>query len=264
MKILHVIPSISLRRGGPSTATLNMVKGLNRAGYLTHLATTDDDGPGRHLPTQLGQLIVDDGAPTWFFRRQTNFYAFSWPLTQWLKDHVTDYDLLHIHALFSYATLPAAFWAYRKNIPYVIQPEGMLGQWGMENRRSSLKKLSFSIIERPLLERAKAIHYTCVAEQQQAEPLNIAQRTTSIPLGVELSTFENLPEPQRFLDVYPELAGKMIILFLSRLDPIKGLDMLLPAFAEAKRVEPDLALVVAGSGEPGFARLLQRQADSSP
>src|SRR5690242_6919694 len=112
MKILHVIPSTSAADGGPSTALATMTRALVQAGVSVDVATTDDDG-GKHLDVPLGEPVLRDGVRHWFFSRQTNFYKVSLPLARWLERNVWQHDVAHIHALFSYAALPAAWYASR-------------------------------------------------------------------------------------------------------------------------------------------------------
>src|SRR4051812_8231237 len=118
-KVLHVIPSVGARRGGPSFLVRTLAQGLSQRGIETHIATTDDDGPMRSQ-VPCGVPVLEHGVTHWYFRRQTRFYTFSWPLSCWLSDHIADYDLVHIHALFSYSTLAAAYWARRYRVPYVV------------------------------------------------------------------------------------------------------------------------------------------------
>src|SRR5205807_10576679 len=66
--------------------------------------------------------------------------------------------------------------------------------------------------------------------------------------------------PELFLARHPDLAGRRVILFLSRLDPIKGLDLLLKGYARTREAIPDAALVIAGNGEDSFLARLQDQA----
>lgn len=139
MQVLHVIPSISRVHGGPSIALETMVRGLAHAGATVHVATTDDDGAGR-LDVPHGEPVTRDGATYFFFPRQTQFYKFSLPLTQWLGRSVKNYDALHIHALFSYASMPAAFFATRAHVPYILRPLGTLNRYGMQKHHAALKK----------------------------------------------------------------------------------------------------------------------------
>lgn len=251
MKVLHVIPSVGPRRGGPSRAVLDMCRGLARAGVNVTLATTDDNGIDR-LSVPLVEPVDEGGVACWYFPRQTRFYTASWPLTTWLWRHVPDYDLVHVHAVFSYSSLPASFFALRAGAPYIITPHGILRSWGVRNRRPLLKRLSFHLIERRILRHAKLIHYT--SEQERLEGAELGVRTPSavIPLGIGLSTFERLPDPGTFRRLHPGLAGRTLLLFLSRLNPIKGLDLLLPALARVRQAQPDVALVLAGRGVPDY------------
>lgn len=259
LRVLHVIPSLGPLRGGTSLAVLTMAQGLAQTGLDIYIATTDDNGPDAHLNVPLGQPIVQSGVTHWYFRRQTRFYAFSCPLTSWLAHHIHYYDLVHIHALFSYASLPTAFCAATRSIPYIVQPHGMLNHWGMHNRRPWLKKFSFQLIERRILARASSILFTCEHEHLQAEGLGLHTPSSIIPVPLDLTPFACLPAPDNFRTQYPKLAQKRLILFLSRLDPKKGLDLLLPAFAQVSRTIPDIALVLAGSGDPSYEAWLRAE-----
>jgi glycosyltransferase involved in cell wall biosynthesis len=233
-----------------------IARALAQAGLEVHVATTDDNGVG-HLNVPLGQPVRQDGVTIWYFRRQTRFYAVSWPLTRWLARHISNYDLVHIHALFSYASLPAAFFAARHRVPYIVRPLGTLNRWGMQQRRPLLKRLSFRLIESRILSGASIVHYTSEEERLEAEELGVVASSAVIPLGIDLSAFEHLPAPGTFQRCYPQLAGRTLLLFLSRLDPTKGLDLLLPAFAQVRREHSDVALVLAGHGAPDYEAWLQ-------
>jgi len=260
MKILHVIPSLSPRRGGPSFTLRAMARALAEAGLEIHIAATDDDGPDGRLRVPLGQPLVEDGVTSWYFPRQTRFYTASWPLTQWLARHTGEYDLVHIHALFSYASMPAAFYAVRYNVPYLVRPLGTLNRYGMHQRRPWLKQLSFQLIERRIIEHATLIHYTSEQERKEAAELGVDHPSVVIPNPVELPTAAQIQRKGRFRQQHPWLAERTLLLFLSRLDPKKGLDLLLPAFAQLKSTHPDVALVIAGEGKAAFVTDLQKQA----
>src|SRR5207248_1206849 len=109
-KVLHVIPSVGPLRGGPSVMVRQLAASLAREGVEVHVATTNDNGP-ETLDVACGVPVRQDGVTYWFFPRQVRFYNFSWPLNAWLAQHVRDFDVVHIHALFSFASLPAAYWS---------------------------------------------------------------------------------------------------------------------------------------------------------
>src|SRR4029079_11017995 len=102
-RILHVVPSLAPRYGGPSAATLGICRALAAAGTRTLIATTDADGPGR-LPASLGDVTTYEGLDTVFFPRQIS-ESFKWssPLARWVRHHATAFDLVHVHAVFSHS-----------------------------------------------------------------------------------------------------------------------------------------------------------------
>jgi glycosyltransferase involved in cell wall biosynthesis len=220
---------------------------LASLGVEVDVATTDDDGPGvRAVP--LGAPIPEHGALFRYFARRTQFYTVSPGLARWVEGSVDQYDLVHIHALFSYPPIVAARAAQRSRVPYLIRPLGTLNRYGMQ-RRAWLKRLSLRMVERSLIESASALHFTSVREKQEAEQLGIRFRSVVIPNIVETADDEERqPDPYK-------------ILFLSRLDPVKGLDLLLAAFARVRQREPRARLHIAGDGEASFVTSLKNLAD---
>jgi glycosyltransferase involved in cell wall biosynthesis len=257
VRVLHVIPSIGPLRGGPSFVVRALAEGLAQRGVTVDVAATDDNGPER-LSVPLGQPIVERGVTYRYFPRQTRFYNASLPLTAWLWKAVPDYQLVHIHALFSYSSTVSAWMARRQHVPYVIRPLGILNQWGMENRRPFLKNLSYKLLERRLLEGAAAIHYTSVQEQKEAEALGFRAPGAIIPNPLESS--DRRAAPGSFRAKFPELAGGLLLLFMSRVDEKKGLDLLIPAFARLRQTAPQAKLIIAGSGPEALIASLKNLA----
>lgn len=260
MKVLHVIPSLAAAHGGPSKALPLMAEALAGHGIQVDVATTDDDGPGKTLDSiPHSAPVQQNGFRVFYFHKQTEFYKVSIPMFLWLVKHVSDYDLVHIHAVFSFSTI-AAGWACRmRRVPYIVRPLGVLNTWGMRNRRRLIKAWSFRLLDKPVLDHAAAIHYTARQELNEAAPLNIDSRPVVIPLGIHLQPFESLPSPAEFHTRFPETLGKPVVLFLSRLDPKKNIELLLDAF---QKVDPPAHLVIAGSGNSDYvARLKARAAD---
>lgn len=265
MKVLHVIPSVSSAHGGPSRAMALMERALCPLGVTVDVATTDDDGPGHRLPPE--SVVAahaklsgrqGDTAAYHVFSKQTEFYKVSPRLGSWLMSHARDYDLVHIHALFSYSSWAAARAARKAGVPYIVRPLGTLNRYGVEERRPWLKQASLRWIEGPYLRRAAAVHFTATAEQKQAEILGIPMRSVVLPLAVEA---EGAPDSATLLAQYPELANKRIVLFLSRLDPVKNIEALLKAMAAISIEFSDVILVVAGDGRADYVAKLKRFAE---
>src|SRR2546430_2721704 len=126
MRVLHVIPSLSLKHGGPSFAMPLIARALARQGVQVDVATTDDDGPGGRLKVPLEEPVHQTEFTVFYFRKQSEFYKVSLPFTRWMKAHVRDYDLVHVHALFSYISVSAARIARDQRVPYAIRPSAVL------------------------------------------------------------------------------------------------------------------------------------------
>ena len=169
-----------------------IARSLAKAGIHVDVATTDDNGPGACLSVPLEESIPQNGWYAFYFRKQTEFYKVSLPFRRWVKQHAPDYDLVHIHALFSFTSSCAARAARRTAVPYVIRPLGVLNRWGMANRRRWLKRLSFRYIEQPILQNATAMHYTSYAEQVEAEQSGATAPALVVPLGIEVGEYQRL------------------------------------------------------------------------
>jgi glycosyltransferase involved in cell wall biosynthesis len=263
MKVLHVIPSLSPTQGGPSKALPEMARALVQAGVSVDVACTDDDGTGLRLSGVSHGVPVThaDGFRVFYFPKQTEFYKVSLPLLSWLCRHAREYEVIHIHTVFSFATLAGALAARLAGVPYIVRPLGVLNVWGMKNRRRWVKALSFGLLDKPALNRAAAIHYTSDQEAAEAAPLGLTPQPVVLPLGMDLSGFASLPPREALAREWPQAAGKKVILFLSRLDEKKGLPVLLEAFAKVHREYPQAFLLVAGDGDSVFLQTLQHQSE---
>lgn len=255
LRVLHVIPSIGSARGGPSVVLRTMARGQAELGLEVHVVTTDDDGPGRRR-APISRPVVDKGVSYWIFPRQTRFYTFSWPVTRWLSRQIAEFDVIHIHALFSYVSVAAALYAKRSGIPYIVRPLGSLNRWGMQMRRPWLKRLSLRFVESRILKGAAGVQFTSEQEAAEAQQLLVHHRSLVVPEPVDISVSASAQE--RCRSSKPQVTTQMRVLFLSRLDPKKGLDLLLAAFARVRENHPHATLVIAGDGDPAFIAALQQ------
>lgn len=253
MKVLHVIPSLSIVHGGPSLALALMERALAQQGISVETATTDDDGPGRRTGKPLDQPVREGNAVRWYFAKRLDFYKVSPAFARWIEREVGRYDLVHIHALFSFLPAVAARAARHAGVPYVVRPLGTLNEYGIKRRRPWLKALSMRLVEGPMLRHAAAVHFTSDEEAMQARALGLRVREAVIPLGI--------PVPGGARARMPGAAGARL-LYLSRLDAKKNLEGLLAALALLKDESPHLQLVVAGDGEARYVASLKEHARS--
>ena len=249
MKILHLIPSVAAIRGGPSIAVIEMVRSLRTLGIDIEIVTTNDNG-NTVLDVPLNILHEYEKVPVRFFARfspsihTVREFAFSADLTAWLWQHLRDYDLLHVHAIFSYPSTIAMAIARAQNVPYINQPHGILCQWSLQQKQRK-KELYLNLIEKANLHGAKALHLTADQEQKELELLGWNLSSFILPLGIDLPVA--LPNAREQLHQMLNIPSQVpVILFLSRLHPKKGLDYLIPALGKLR--DRSFAFVLAGSG----------------
>jgi glycosyltransferase involved in cell wall biosynthesis len=141
------------------------------------------------------------------------------------------------------------------DVPYVITAHGMLDPWSLSQR--SLKKRLYMLLRlRRNLNRAAAVHFTTDIERDLTGPLHIKAPAIVEPYCLDLSEFNQLPARGSFRKKFPQVGDRKIVLFLSRLHPKKGLDLLIPAFAHANA--KDSVLVLAGPVDPDYEAELDR------
>jgi glycosyltransferase involved in cell wall biosynthesis len=211
------------------------------------------------------------------------------PLRSALKTVAEDADLVHVHAVWEELQHQACVAARRSGTPYILSPHGMLDPWSLaQNRLMKAAYLQFRL--RRDLNRAVAIHCTTETEARLLKPLGLRSPTFIVPNGIDLGEFQVDDQDECFQNDGPppvaiqpspadqpdavesEAASRqtvasrlvrlrkrypLIVLFLSRLHPKKGLDLLLPAFANLQR--DDVALVLAGPGDPDYVAALEQQ-----
>jgi glycosyltransferase involved in cell wall biosynthesis len=259
MRVLHVVPSISLKYGGPSNVP-GLVRALIRHGVQATLATTNIDPDGR-LDVPVNEPLVRDGVPYVFHHAWPvgGRYALAPSMVSAVRQIARTCDLVHIHWLYNFPCIAAARAAIASSVPFVVQPRGSLDPH-MLKKSTRLKRLYLETIGRPLLTRAAAVVFT--AEQEREVAVYPRRRPEwVIPNALDWSTYERLPARGMFRANFPAIDGPFL-LFLGRLSRQKGLDLLLRAFEPISRARPDLWLVLAGPDHEGYeshVRELARQ-----
>ncbi len=265
MRILQIVPSISLVYGGPSQMVRSLAAALAAEGIDVTVLTTDANGDAGQPPlaVPLEQPIPTDGYQIRYFRCSPfRRYKFSLGLLWWLARHGRDYDLAHIHALFSPVSTAAATVARWLGLPYLLRPLGTLDPSDLQKKRQ-LKQLYGQWLEKPNLSGAAGVHFTSEQEAQISHRFGAQTRDVIVPLGVDLAAA--LPAPgqarQRW-GIAPEVP---LVLFMSRLDPKKGFDLLLPALEQLATEGIDFHFVLAGANpqDPSYEGQIREQVETA-
>ena len=247
MRIIQIVPSVSLVYGGPSQMVLGLSAALAAEGIEVSLLTTNANGDAGQAPLDvpLAQPLQQDGYKIFYFPCSPfQRYKFSLGLLQWLRLHGREYDLVHIHALFSPISTAAAYLARSLSLPYILRPLGTLDPADLRKKRW-LKQVYGFLWEKPNLAGAAAIHFTSQQEAKISERFGATTQDLVIPLGVKLP--EKRPVPGQIRRQLGIAENCPLLLFLSRLDPKKGLDLLIPALEQLKEEGLDFHFVLAGS-----------------
>jgi glycosyltransferase involved in cell wall biosynthesis len=267
VRILHVIPSVSDRSGGPAQAIFPMCRALLTRGLDVTITTTNHGESDQFANDSLvstngnknGQLNTARsyrGVSTYFFPVQWgDGFKYSRPLAAWLNANVKSFDVVHIHAVFNHACIAAARACRKQGVPYVIRPLGTLDPWSMK-QKPLRKKLFWALEGKKMLHEAGAIHYTAQAERSAAERLLGLRRGKVVPLGIDGS---DLPVHNQ-TSAGPFGEPNPYVLVLSRLHPKKGLDILIEAFLDLRKRErfSEWRLVIAGDGDEDYLDSLKQ------
>ena len=259
LKVLHVIPSISPRRGGPSQAAIEMVNALRLRHVDASILTTNDDCESLLTDLPIGGWTSYCGVPVLAFPRWNppirvlKEYIFSSRLNRWFPGNIRNFDIIHVHALFSYPSTVAMMHARRARIPYLLRTIGQLSPWSLAQSKLR-KQLMLKLVERRNLDSASLLHFTTTRERDECfTAFGQSFPSLVLPLGVRL------PSP---LPAIKSKSDGLRLLFLSRLHPKKQLEVLLKGLALFQSDNPQAIwqLDIAGTGEPAYLASLQKLA----
>ena len=222
-----------------------MARAVARRGHEVAIYTTDRDAEPREGLTP-GWIFDDGGVEIRVFAQGApRSFATSWPLAAALDAGVAQADVVHIHSLYLFHVWAAARACRRQAKPYLLRPHGTLDPFIRRRRRLEKRVLGLLFQDRVIRD-AAALHWTAAEEGELAAPATFGTPGIVIPNGLDLAEFTTLPPPGFLRAKHPEIGDRRIVLFLSRLNFKKGLDLLIPAFAATTARHRDLHLVIVG------------------
>ncbi len=226
MRILQIVPSISLIYGGPSQMVLGLAPALVKEGVEVTVLTTDSNGDigQKPLDVALNCHVKQDGYEIIYFHcAPFRRYKFSLDLLKWLKRHAQEFDIAHIHALFSPVSSAAAMVCRQQKLPYILRPLGTLDPSDLRKKKL-LKQLYVEILERHNLAGAAAIHFTSDQEAKISERFGVSTKDLVIPLGVSRDgKMGRLGDRVNLVRSHLGIPEDVpLLLFMSRIDPKKG------------------------------------------
>lgn len=154
-------------------------------------------------------------------------------------------DVVHLHEFWIPRLWKAASAARRHRIPYVLSPHGTIGPRHLADKRLK-KRIGMILGGRRLISGARFVQAFTATEASEIAGIVGNVPIEVIPNGIVAEEFASLPPAEEFTQRVPGLSGKPYLLFLARLSPTKGIDLLIESFIAVSHHHPSLQLVVAG------------------
>lgn len=263
MKILHIISSLDPAYGGPSIAIVKLCNAqasvsTHKVSLLSACLGSNEKARQREITALLLNRVRLVIIPS--------FLKYRLPLNIFLYLRIIgSSDVIHVHGMYRGFVTFAALFGVLFNKKVIVRPHGNLDPYlrrtykSMYPFKNVLKSIAEECIERPLLSRVSALHFTARREKQLASWFHNNTRSFIVPNGVEN------PFPVSDRHYIHKLLGldrdKHVILFMGRLHYKKGIDLLISAFSILLSQNSNLHLVIAGPDNDGLLDSLARQAD---
>jgi glycosyltransferase involved in cell wall biosynthesis len=258
LRVLHVIDSIDSSTGGPIQSIIQLAA-HQMHDIETSLVTLDlhAEGIDGDFPLPARYLGVDD-----IFRRTTGAFRLTPTMVPWLRQHASSYDIVVLHSIWTFAPLGAWLALRRAGVPYVAFTHGMLDPWFKRTYplKHAKKQLFWSLFLGRLLNEAAGVIFTAEEERLMARGSFCGfqqYRENIISLGVEKDRNDRDVCMRAFHNKLPKLGGRKFILFLGRIHPKKGCDILIEAFSRFSVENDEFDLVVAGPDPLGLRPVLE-------
>ncbi len=218
MKISHILEDYSKLSGGLRTVVQDLNQRLNRNKIESSIVTT--------------QAETDDNVEVCRRSLYKGVWCFSRELKSSLKN--TNSDVNHIHGIWMYPQYIASKLSYKSDIPYIVTPHGMLEPWLWEHGTTK-KKLYFGIMVKKYFYNANVLHAITPDEKDNLYNLLGHNNIEVIPNSISYTDIDSYG--------LEKLSKEKYILFVGRLHPKKGIDLLIQALSQLQKLEYKLKIV---------------------
>ena len=268
MKVIQLIGGLDLKGGGPQHALLLLNKYLNKKGIDSVIFTTNS-GYAKNLKVPLRKIFIYQDTKTIFYfypdffllRKFSKLYysgIYGSDLFIGLFKNIKNYNIIHIHGIFSFLEIFGSTFSFYFKKPYIITPLGSLSPELIKKRSKILKNMYLTLFGKRIFKKSSGIHCRTNYEKKEIEKLDfgLEEKIFVLPNGIEISQFEKFDN--EVFKKYSSLKDKKYILFLSRINWKKGLDILIPAFSEISKIYKDIYLVIAGPDEEKYGEKVRK------
>lgn len=237
MRVIHVVPAIAEEASGPSYSVVRLCESLIAQGQDVTLAALDW-APLPAPPPFLKTFPLGLGP-----RRLGR----SPGMRRWLDDAARQgtADLFHNHSLWMMPNVYPGWVARQQQVPLMVSPRGTLSAWAMSSG-SAIKRVFWPWLQKPALAATTCFHATAESEYDDIRRMGFRQPVVIIPNGIDIP------------DLVPKILNESrTLLFLGRVHPKKGVDLLLHAWQVVMTRFPDWDLQIVGPDNGGYLVKMQ-------
>lgn len=262
MKILQLIPAFypAFGYGGTVRVAYELSKGLVQRGHDLTVYTTDTYDKSHRIKQENRKPVIIDGIRVYRFRNISNWLAWKrYPIPPSLilttKRKIKDFDVIHMHGFRSTLSIPIYYYAKKYGIPYILQAHGSVATYF---QKGTLKRIFDRLWGYKILRGAAKLIAVTPTEAKQYKSMGVSEDKIEImPNGIDLSEYNNLPQRGEFKRKYDLNDKQKIVLYLGRIHKIKGLDLLVRAFADLSNGFNNAKLVIVGADDGYLLALKQ-------
>lgn len=252
LRLLHVIQTVNPESGGPVEALLRISEVMTRRGHSIEVVSLDSPEEMAQYSMPLPATGVGPGVLR---------YTYTPRLASWLKRNAGRFDVVILHGLWDYSAF-GAWRALRKSkTPYFVFAHGMMDPWFRESfpLKHFAKQIYWLLGIGRVLREAKAVLFTCEEERVRSRNSfrGYAYKEEVVAFGTADAKGDPSDEKAAFESALPALKGRPFLLYMGRIHPKKGCDLLIRAFSETVAHTTNLDLVIAGPDQVGWAHELK-------
>ncbi|MBP7411682.1 glycosyltransferase [Methanoculleus sp. 10] len=250
MKILQVTPFFKplWESGGVARVAYDISRNLHENGHSVTVYTTNRSIYPSDLPTNRATCV--DGMNVYYFENLRKYVPGVTPpvmpyrMPAVAKREVAQFDVVHIHDHRTLLTVIASHYAQKYNVPYVLQAHGALPD---DTGSARMKRLFDILWAKKVILGAAGVIALNETEAERYRKLGVdEERIAIIPNGIDFAEYPDLPTRGRFRAAWGIDDATKVVLYLGRLDPTKGIDLLIRSFGEVRREFDDAVLMLVG------------------
>jgi glycosyltransferase involved in cell wall biosynthesis len=239
------------KAGGVCQALRDMIHGItsNDQTMLNEVVCLDDPGESFLSKDSFKIYALGNGQTSWSYNKKL-FY--------WLDQHYDNYDKIIVHGLWQYHSHVVGQLRKTRKFTYYIMPHGMLDPWFQRDKSRKLKairnEIFWKLAEKRVVNNADGLLFTCEQELLLARETFKGynpKKELNVGLGIQMP-------PEQTEEMQPAISRNAYLLFLSRIHPKKGVDLLIHAYKQLKSEIPEIPeLVIAGPLDSAYASKMQ-------